>query len=183
MADFETFFNELLVDTLETIFDGKNILPVLSIDFPKTSCLDIALEENSDESGSYSDETDVEWEFSIELLLTGKKYREYVSSLDLPSSITVYFPVNTKIAVTCSYFPGSWQEPPEENIEVDNVETVFGDEISIDGMTAEFNEKTINYFKEFAIKYNEKSDDDLEEIVKRNIKNQLLNKVLNIGTR
>ena len=50
-------------------------------------------------------------------------------------------------------------------------------------MTAEFNEKTINYFKEFAIKYNEKSDDDLEEIVKSNIKNQLLNKVLNIGTR
>ena len=43
--------------------------------------------------------------------------------------------------------------------------------------------KTINYFKEFAIKYNEKSDEDLEEIVKRNIKNQLLNKVLNIGTR
>ena len=115
--------------------------------------------------------------------MTGKKYREYVSSLDLPSSITVYFPVNTKIAVTCSYFPGSWQEPPEENIEVDDVETVFGDEISIDGMTAEFNEKTINYFKEFVIKYNEKSDEDLEEIVKSNIKNQLLNKVLNIGTR
>ena len=50
-------------------------------------------------------------------------------------------------------------------------------------MTAEFNEKTINYFKELVIKYNEKSDEDLEEIVKSNIKNQLLNKVLNIGTR
>ena len=45
------------------------------------------------------------------------------------------------------------------------------------------NEKTINYFKELVIKYNEKSDEDLEEIVKSNIKNQLLNKVLNIGTR
>ena len=181
MADFETFFNELLVDTLETILNGKNILPVLSIDFPKISCLDIALEENDNETGSYSNEID--WEFSIELLLTGKKYREYVSSLDLPSSTTVYFPVNTEIDITCSYFPGSWQEPPEENTEVDNIETVFGDEISIEGMTAEFNEKTINYFKELVIKYNEKSDEDLEEIVKSNIKNQLLNKVLNIGTR
>ena len=181
MADFETFFNELLVDTLETILNGKNILPVLSIDFPKISCLDIALEEHDHETGSYSDEID--WEFSIELLLTGKKYREYVSSLDLPSSTTVYFPVNTEIGITCSYFPGSWQEPPEENTEVDNIETVFGDEISIEGMTAEFNEKTINYFKELVIKYNEKSDEDLEEIVKSNIKNQLLNKVLNIGTR
>jgi len=181
MADFETFFNELLVDTLETILNGKNILPVLSIDFPKISCLDIALEENDHETGSHSNEID--WEFSIELLLTGKKYREYVSSLDLPSSTTVYFPVNTEIDITCSYFPGSWQEPPEENTEVDNIETVFGDEISIEGMTAEFNEKTINYFKELVIKYNEKSDEDLEEIVKSNIKNQLLNKVLNIGTR
>ena len=144
MAEFETFFNELLVDTLETIFNGKNILPVLSIDFPKTSCLDIVIEESSDESGSFSYQSDVDWEFSIELLLTGKKYREHVSSLDLPSSTTVYFPVNTEIGITCSYFPGSWQEPPEENINVDNIETVFGDEISIDGMTAEFNEKTIN---------------------------------------
>ena len=183
MADFETFFNELLVDTLETIFNGKNILPVLSIDFPKTSCLDIVIEESSDESGSFSYQSDVDWEFSIELLLTGKKYREHVSSLDLPSSTTVYFPVNTEIGITCSYFPGSWQEPPEENINVDNIETVFGDEISIDGMTAEFNEKTINYFSELVKKYTGKSDEDLEEIVKSNIKNQLLNKVLNIGTR
>ena len=115
--------------------------------------------------------------------MTGKKYREHVSSLDLPSSTTVYFPVNTEIGITCSYFPGSWQEPPEENINVDNIETVFGDEISIDGMTAEFNEKTINYFSELVKKYTGKSDEDLEEIVKSNIKNQLLNKVLNIGTR
>ena len=50
-------------------------------------------------------------------------------------------------------------------------------------MTAEFNEKTINYFSELVKKYTGKSDEDLEEIVKSNIKNQLLNKVLNIGTR
>jgi len=183
MADFEIFFNELIVDTLETIFNGKNILPVLSIDFPKDRCLDIVIEESSDETGSFSYQSDVDWEFSIELLLTGKKYREHVNLLSLPSSTTVYFPVNTEIAVTRSYFPGSWQDPPDENTNVDYIENVFGDEIWIEGMTAEFNEKTINYFKDFVKKYTSHSDEDLEEIVKSNVKNQLLSKVLNIGTR
>ena len=183
MADFEIFFNELIVDTIETIFNGKNILPVLSIDFPKDRCLDIVIEESSDETGSFSYQSDVDWEFSIELLLTGKKYREHINSLSLPSSTTVYFPVNTEIGITCSYFPGSWQDPPDENINVDTIENVFGDEISIDGMTADFNEKTINYFKEFVKKYSSHTDEDLEEIVKGNVKNQLLSKVLNISTR
>jgi hypothetical protein len=183
MADFEIFFNELIVDTIETIFNGKNILPVLSIDFPKDRCLDIVIEESSDETGSFSYQSDVDWEFSIELLLTGKKYREHINSLSLPSSTTVYFPVNTEIGITCSYFPGSWQDPPDENINVDTIENVFGDEISIDGMTADFNEKTINYFKEFVKKYSSHTDEDLEEIVKSNVKNQLLSKVLNISTR
>jgi hypothetical protein len=183
MADFEIFFNELIVDTIETIFNGKNILPVLSIDFPKDRCLDIVIEESSDETGSFSYQSDVDWEFSIELLLTGKKYREHINSLSLPSSTTVYFPVNTEIGITCSYFPGSWQDQPDENINVDTIENVFGDEISIDGMTADFNEKTINYFKEFVKKYSSHTDEDLEEIVKSNVKNQLLSKVLNISTR
>jgi hypothetical protein len=141
------------------------------------------IEESSDETGSFSYQSDVDWEFSIELLLTGKKYREHINSLGLPSSTTVYFPVNTEIDITCSYFPGSWQDPPDEKINVDNIENVFGDEISIEGMTAEFNEKTINYFKDFVKKYASHSDEDLEEIVKSNVKNQLLSKVLNIGTR
>jgi hypothetical protein len=178
MATFEQFLNDVVVDTLETAFYGKNILPILSLDFPKTPGWQTILEDADTEEGHGEVSDTIEWEFGIEVLLTGEKYLEYAKELDLPASTMIYFPVNSEIKVSYYYSSGSYQEPPSEENEIESIQNDFSNEIWIEGETDDFSESTSEYFKKFEEEYAGETDEDMEQTIRKNLQNQLLAKII-----
>lgn len=169
MADFKQFSNELTVDIIESAFYGKKILPIVSMDFPKTSIATQVLEDSDTSKRSDTIDSTIDWEFGIEVMLVGEKYRRYVKELDLPSVTTVYFTVKTDISVYYSYSSGSYNEPPEEDMEITAVENKFSiDEIWVEGEVLDFTEETKTVFKRFADGHEGETDDDLADIVRKN---------------
>jgi hypothetical protein len=176
MANAQQFYNDLVVDVLKTAFYGSDVLPIMSIDFPKTSLIDSALSDAEGNSGT--ERATVEWEFGIEVLLTGEKYRRYVELLDLPSSILVYFNVESELTVSYSYYPGSYQDPPEENVELDEIENFFSDEVWIEGEQVIFTKETDSFYADFCKKHGDETDEDMEYTVNQNKKKQLLSSII-----
>lgn len=169
MADFKQFSNDLVVDIIRSAFYGEKILPIISMDFPNTSIADQVLQDSDTSEGSDTIDSTVPWEFGIEVMLVGEKYRRYVKDLELPSVTTVYFPVETDISVYYSYSSGSYNEPPEEEMDITAVENKFSiDEIWVEGESLEFTEETSSIFKKFADEHDGETDDDLADIVRKN---------------
>ncbi len=178
MTTFEQFSNDIIVDILETAFYGKNVLPILSLDFPRTPGWQTMLEDNdtSDRRGTVEDT--VEWEFGIEVLLTGEKYLNYAKELELPATIEVYFSVSSDISVSYEYFPGTYEDPPEEHTEVDSVDNNFNESIWVEGEEAKLTKRTAAFFKEFSKEYESNTDEDMEEVATKNWQSQLLAKII-----
>jgi|694.fasta_scaffold132319_3 hypothetical protein len=178
MTTFEQFSNDIIVDILETAFYGKNALPILSLDFPRTPGWQTMLEDNDtgDRRGTIDDT--VEWEFGIEVLLTGEKYLNYVKELELPATIEVYFSVNSDISVSYEYSPGTYEDPPEEHTEIDSIDNNFNESIWVEGEEAKLNERTVAFFKEFSKKYESDTDEDMEGVATKNWQSQLLAKII-----
>lgn len=169
MADFKQFSNDLITDLIKSAFYGEKILPILNMDFPNTSLANQVLENNdvSDNRGTVDDT--IEWEFGIEVMLVGEKYRRYVEELELPSVTMVYFSVNTKMSVYYSYSSGSYNEPPEEDMEIQSVENDFNaEEVWVEGEPVEFTEQTASVFKKFTEDFESETDEDLSYLVRKN---------------
>lgn len=169
MADFKQFSNDLVVDIIKSAFYGEKILPILSTDFPNTSIADQVLEDNDTSDSRGTVDGTIEWELGIEVMLVGEKYRRYVKELNLPSVTTVYFPVKTEISVYYSYSSGSYNEPPEEEMEIQSVENTFDpEEVWVEGEPVEFTEQTASIFKKFTEDFEGETDEDLSYLVTKN---------------
>lgn len=179
MASFEIFANEVVVDALETVFYGKNLLPILSITFPNTSGWEQVLSESSEEDGPIYGNLD--WSFEIEVLLTGKKYLKYCEDLGIPNSAVLYFSVFTNISLDCKNFPGSYMQPAECDVDIKDVDNDFDDEVSVGGESIGLTGRALEYFKGFSKKHRTDTDEDLEYIAMKNWNAQPLAKIIKSG--
>jgi hypothetical protein len=179
MSNFQQFANDLVVDVIKTAFYGENILPIMKIHFPSEPLIDQAVSDsdNSDSHGSI--DTNIDWEFEIEVLLTGDKYRKYADQLELDSSILVYFEVQSRLQIDYSYSHETYHQPAEEDINLNSIENVFNSEISVDGEYVELTEENKKFYEEFSKKYEGDTDEDMSEVITNNQKRQLLYLITN----
>jgi hypothetical protein len=171
--NFQDFANDIVVDVIKTAFYGENTIPIMGTYFPD-SIVDTAVidQDLTDSRGSF--DSVQSWEFGIDVLLVGEKYRRYADSLELPSSITVSFAVESDLTISYQHSSGSYDEPPEENIDVNSVENTFNPEITVDDEAIELTGNAKEVFEEFSKKYKDELDEDIEYDVNKNWKTQFL---------
>lgn len=176
MATAQQFYNEVLVDVLNTAFYGEGSLPIINTYFPRTPLISQVLEDADGNRGQQTGTID--WELEIEVLLVGDKYLRYSEELGLSPSVTVTIFVQSEVTVSYYFNSGSYYEPPDEDVDIDDFENSFNPQVEIEGETVEFSEETARFFEKFSKDHANETDEDLEYLVHENKKKQLLGRLL-----
>jgi hypothetical protein len=144
------------IDALDAILkDGTNVV-VLNWEIPNDSIQDAISSESANRS------EDVEWEASFDCIYVGRPELDtQLKEKELRRfEITIYF--NSEVEFTKTYFPGSYDSPPDEDIEVDSIETQISSIQLVGQESTDFEEDF-----DFSQIVSEMDDHDLESLVKK----------------
>lgn len=144
------------IDALDAILkDGTNVV-VLNWEIPNDSIQDTISRESANRS------EDVEWEASFDCIYVGRPELDaQLKEKELRRfEITIYF--NSEVEFTKKYFPGSYDSPPDEDIEVDSIETQISSIQLVGQESTDFEEDF-----DFSQIVSEMDDYDLESLVKK----------------
>ena len=144
------------IDALDAILkDGTNVI-VLNWEIPNDSIIDALNSESPDSS------EDIEWEASFDCIHVGRPELDtQLKEKELRRfEITIYF--SSEADFTRRYSPGSYDSPPDEDIEIDSIETQINSIQLVGQESTDFEEDF-----DFSQIVSDMDDHDLESLVKK----------------
>jgi hypothetical protein len=157
-------FNRFVMDTINTLYYGKNLISVLKFNVDDAETL--AVDKASDQE---LDSVNIEWSISIEAVPDPSKYSKEIVDLQLDSTFTLDIDFLSDVRLSSEYDPGDHWNPSYEDWTIDATYTEYL-EFYIDGSQYDLLPETTELITKISGEFSDHFGGDFETLFKKNIK-------------
>ena len=162
-ADFTTLYNHIIKKILSVAVLGEEDPELVFTGFKVSDSLQNKIDD-AEESGFVNSEIEIEFT----CIYVGQEHREMLNEFDMGPILDASLYLNCEAYLKVYSHPGSYDTPPEWDVEVKSVETTL-DDAYLEGANAKADSELQQVWNEASSRIKEMDEADLESLLKKNV--------------